>query len=98
MVEREIAWREQEAERGDALGETPAAEFAGEESGEEHHGGAGEGRGQTDAGEPIAEESADDSSDEGDERGLIDVAPGEVLAAGEVIELVDEEAVLTAGV
>jgi len=44
VVEAEEAGREQETERGEELGEAAAAEFAGEESGEDGHAGGGEGR------------------------------------------------------
>lgn len=98
MVEREDAGREQDGQRRDALREAPAAEFAGEESGEKHGGGAGERRWQADSGKRITEKRAGDSRDQRDEWRLVDIAPGEVPPAIEVVELVDEKAVLPAGV
>jgi hypothetical protein len=53
----------------------------------------GEGRQQADPGEPGAEERLREARRHRDERRLVHVAPGEVLPAGEEVELVAEEAV-----
>jgi len=79
------------------LGEAAAAEVAGDLRGDADEGAAGE-RGQQAEGEQRgAERVEDDPRSEGDEGRVIDVAEGEVAGAGDVVELVAEDAVAVGG-
>ena len=79
-------------DHGEGLGGAAAAERPGEDSGEEDAGGSGEGGGEAEAGEGVAEEALGEAGLEGDEGAVVDVAPGEVAAAGDVVELIAEVA------
>ena len=59
--------------------------------GDEHHGGAGDGRHQAQGKKGIADHRSDGCQQEDRERRLIDVAPGQVVGTGEVVELVAED-------
>ncbi len=53
----------------------------------------GQGGDEANAAEGVSEHGAVDVDEKGDERGLVNIAPGEVIAAGNVVELVAEVAV-----
>ena len=77
--------------------EAPAAHLPREEAGEQDERRAGEGRGQPRREERGAERVPDEPGHHGDERGLVHVAPVEVLAAGHEVQLVAEVPVARRG-
>jgi hypothetical protein len=93
VEEEEVDRRDQRTERGDRLGRPPAAQFAGEPAGEKDHEGSGQERYPAEGGQRLAEELAGEPRQPGGERRVVDVAPGEVLAAGDIVELVPEPAI-----
>ena len=87
------------AERGQALAQTAATQLARDQAREQHGGRAGQSGQET--GWPRANRPARTRSsprDQRDQRRLIHVAPGEVPRAGQVVQLVDEIAVVPAGI
>ena len=98
MIQRQDAGSEQHAERGEPLGKAASAQFARDGSGEQHQAGAGERGGQADGGERIAEQRELDAPDQGDHRRHIHISPGEMAGQREVVQLVDEVAVVAARV
>ena len=85
--------RDERRQAGEELREEPAAEAPRHRAGERDEGRRGEHR-QDPHGQRRGAEVAGDPGVDGDERRLIDVAPVEVLPAGEEVELVAEETVL----
>src|SRR5205085_9006037 len=85
--------RDEHRQAGEELREEPAAEAPSHRAGERDEGGRREEREDPHREERRAEVASDPGVD-GDERRLVDVAPVEVLAAREEVELVAEEAVL----
>ena len=79
------------------LGETPAAQFADHPRGEQNLGRGRERREKTQGEQRISQEASCEPEDRRDERGVIDIAPGQMLAAGGIIQLVTKIAVATGG-
>ncbi len=75
------------------LGEATAAHLARQLAGEPDHPGAGQRRQKTDRQERFAERVPRQPSDEHRHRRMINVSPGQVLGAGQVIHLVAKDAV-----
>ena len=98
MIQRQDAGSEQDAEGGEPLGKAASAQFARDGSGEQHQAGAGDRGSQADGRERTAEQRELDAADEGDHRGHIHVSPGEMAGEREVVQLVDEVAVVAARV
>ena len=73
-------------------------ELAGDDAGEEDLRGAGQDGEAANGQQGVTKESALKPGQHGYERRLIDVAPGEVVGAVEVVKLIDEEAVAAASV
>jgi hypothetical protein len=88
--------RDQRGHRRRHLRRAPAAELPGHPSGEEDQQGASEGRKEADGEERIAESPAPERGDRRDQRRVIDIAPRQVLAAGDEVQLVDPVAVAPA--
>ena len=84
---------DEDAEHGEGLGGTASAERPGEEAGEEDGSGSGEGGEDTEGEDGVAEEEFAETGLEGDDGAVVDVTPGEMAAAGDVVELVAEVAV-----
>ena len=82
--------RHEHGERRKTLAEPPGPELPGEEPRDDHRGRARERRRQPDGHERIAEQRACRRGDHGDKGRVVDIAPVEVLAAGDVVELVAE--------
>src|SRR5260221_384838 len=80
------------------LGKSLSTEFAGNPSGEKHSAHTGECSGEADGLQGVAEEQPRDSYDHRDERRLVDVAPGQVPAAGNEVKLVAEISVEARGI
>ena len=98
MIQGQDAGSQQNAEGGEPLGEAASAQFARDGSGEQHQAGAGQRGSQADGGERTAEQRDLDAADEGDHRRHIDVSPGQMAGQREVVQLVDEVAVVAARV
>ena len=92
-VEGEIRGRPENRAGREKLAVALGAQFAREDAGEKNDRCAREHGKQADRNERIAEGVALEPRDERDQRRLVDVAPGEVLAASHVVELVAKEAV-----
>ena len=75
-----------------------ATEFARDEAGEENLSCAGEDGEAADGQQGVAEESALNPGQQSHQGRLIDIAPGKMAGAIEVVKLIDEEAVAAAGV
>ncbi len=88
---------DEDAEHGEGLGGAAATERPGEDSGEKDGDGSGEGGEHADAEDGGSEEGLGEAGLEGDEGAVIDVSPGEALAADEVVELVAEVAIAEVG-
>ena len=86
------------AERGESLGEAAAAQFAREAPVSSTMPAPASARGRRIAESELPNSATSISADEGDHRGDIDVAPGEMAGEREVVQLVDEVAVVAAGV
>ena len=67
-----------------------SAEFAGENRGLHHQQGRCQRGDETNAAQRVSQHGAADVNQERDERRLIDISPGQVVAAGHVVELVAE--------
>ena len=74
-------------------GITATAEFAGNCGRLHDQQGRGERGDKANAAQGVAKHGAADMDQEWDERGLVNVSPGEVIAAGHVIELVAKVAI-----
>src|ERR1017187_3421975 len=98
MAESEDAGSQQDAEGGEPLGKAASAQFAGDGAGEQHQAGAGERGSQADGRERRAEQSDLDAADEGDHGRDIHVSPVEMAGERDVVQVVDEVAVVAAGV
>ena len=81
------------AEHSEGLCRTAATEHPGEDAGEEDSRGAGCGGEDADGEDGVAEEKFADPGLEGDDGAVVDVSPGEMAAAGQIVELVAEVAV-----
>ena len=92
-VEGEIRGRPKDRAGGEKLAVAPGAQLTREDTGKEYDGRARQHGKQPDRKERIAEGVALEPRDERDQRRLVDVAPGEMLATGHVVELVAKEAV-----
>ena len=92
-IDGEVDGEDEDAGEGECLGGTTSTEGPAEHSGEKDAGGAGEGGEETDAEERLAEEQETEAGLEGHDGAVVDVAPGEMAAAGDVVELVAEVAV-----
>ena len=85
MIERQKPGSEDDAERGERLGEASAAELARDHRGEHDESRPGQRGEQADGGKRIAEERHLDAPDERDHGRHIDVAPGQVARESEVV-------------
>ena len=93
-VEGEIRRGEQNRCGRKKLPEAPAAEFASHHAGKKNHSGAGEHRQKANREKRVAENVARNPGDDGYQRWLVHVAPGEMLAAGHIVKLVAKNAVM----
>lgn len=89
----EVDRRYQQTEHGQGLCRASAAECPGEQAAEADRQGSGNGREDADAEDGVAEQHLAHAGLQGHKRPMVDIAPGEVAAAGEIIELVAEVAV-----
>jgi len=90
-VEHEVAAGRGEGGRGgQGHGPAPAAEFSGHQGGEEDESRPPQGGQETEGEERIAKQEPDELEEEDGERRLVDVPPGQMFAAGEVVKLVPE--------
>ena len=90
IVEGEINRRQQHGESGEHLREPSAAHLARHPPGEKHLG-AGRQRGkEPQRKERVAEQRAGHAGDEGHQRRVVHVSPGEMLATSGVVEFVAE--------
>ena len=87
----------QGGEGGEEHGPAAASEFARKQAGEDDGRGSGEGGQESKRPEGCADGVGEEPGDPSDERGLVDVSPGGMFAACEVVELVAEVAVVGAG-
>jgi hypothetical protein len=74
-------------------GEAASPELAGEDSGFDYQQRRCQSRDEANGAERVTEHGTTDVSQEGNQRRLVDVSPGKVIAAGDVIELVPKVAV-----
>jgi hypothetical protein len=95
-VEPEVDRRHEDREGGDDLREPTATQLARYSPGEEHEERARERRRETDRVERVPEQEPRDLRHRGDERRMVDVAPGEMIPAGDEVQLVDPVAVAAA--
>ena len=79
------------------LGEASPAELAGQTRGQPHEETEEQGRHEAHREERVAQEPAHGREHHDRQRGVIDIAPVEMIGAGEVIEFVPEQAVSPAG-
>jgi hypothetical protein len=93
VVRAQVLRRDQRSGHGQRLGEPAPAEHARRETDDQHHRRAGERRQETEREQRIAEQVPHDPEHADRQRRMVDVAPVHVLAAGEVVELVAEDAV-----
>ncbi len=98
VIDSENTRRHQGREGGEALGKSLAAEFAGDQGGEGHLARSGHGGQETDRRKRVAQERPHDPGDQRNQRRLVHVTPIQMPAAGQVIQLVDEIAVMPSGV
>lgn len=84
----EVDRRDQHREAGHHLDEAAAAEAAGQEADQQHRRRSRQGGEDPQADERLAEELVRQPRDPGDERGMVDVAEGEVMTAGQEVKLV----------
>ncbi len=98
MIDAEKAWGKKDAKRARDLCDAPAAELARDVCGEDNARSAGEDGKNADGQERIAKEVALEPGRDGNQRRLIDVTPGKMASAVEIVKLIDEEAVAPAGV
>jgi hypothetical protein len=92
VVHRQPHGRQHRAQAGQRLREAAPAELAREQARDEHGARSGQGRQPAQREERVAEERAVQRQQHDRERRLIHVAPGEVVAAGDVVQLVAEVA------
>ena len=92
-VDAEELGGDEDAEHSQGLRGAAATERPGEDAGEKDDGCSGEVREETDAEDGGAEEGLREASLNGDQGAVIDVAPGEMSATHDVVELVTEVAV-----
>ena len=88
----------QDGESGEGLGHAAATHPARHGASDPDQCSAGKRGQEADRDEGSAEGMADQPCDEGHQRRVVDVAPAEVLAAGEVIHFVAEDAIARSGV
>ena len=81
-------WAEDEAQHGEGLCGTATAEHPGEDAGEEDRRSAGCGGEDANGEDGVAEEKFAEPGLDGDDRTMVDVSPGEMAAAGEIIKLI----------
>ena len=91
-MEVEVVRRGERGGGGQGHGPLLPAELPGDERGEKDEGGAPERGKQPDGEQRIAEDGPDELEDEDRKRRMVDVAEGEMVAAGDVVELVPEPA------
>ena len=84
---------DEDADGAEQKGKAAAAEFAGDNGGLHDQQRRSQRRDETDAAERIAEDGAAEVDEKRDQRRLVNVAPGEMIAAGDVVEFVAEVAV-----
>ncbi len=90
---KEVDRSDQSAQCREDLGEPPAPQLPGDPSCKKNDRGAGQDRRQAERGQRLPQRLARDPRDQGDQRGMIHVPPGEPLAAGYVVKLIAEPAV-----
>ncbi len=90
---REILRRNDDGDGTKKNGEAASAEFAGEDGGLNDQKGGRECGNEANAAERVSQDGAADVNQKRNERRLVDVSPGEMIAAGDVIELVAKVAV-----
>jgi len=96
VIGAEDAWRNKHAQGTGELRIASAAEFASDQAGEENLRGACEDGEAANRQQGVAEDGAFKPGQQGHQRRLIDVAPGKVAGAIEVVKLIDEEAITAA--
>jgi len=92
-VKADVLWATDEADHRQRLRGSLTAQRPSEDAAEEDHDGPGECGKNADGEKRVAEEDLAEPCLNGDDGALIDVAPGEMMAAGDVVELVAEVAV-----
>jgi len=90
---RKILWRDEDGDSAEEERETASTEFAGQDGGLYYEKRRSQRGDETNAPERISEYGAADVNQKRDEWWLVDVSPGEVIAAGDVIELIAKVAV-----
>ena len=88
VAESEVERGDERAQRRQELAVAAGPEAASEELGEKHDRGSRDGSEEADAEGRVAEQQPGAAQDERAERRVVDVAPVEVLAAGDVVQLV----------
>ena len=89
----EVLRRDHDRHRAEQKGESPSAKFAGENRGLHHQKRRRQRRDKAHAAQRVSQHRTADVDQEGNERWLVDIPPGEVISAGHVIKLVAEVAI-----
>ena len=90
---RKILWRNNNRNRAEKQCKTSASEFARQHGGLNHQKGRGERGNEANGAEGISQHCSADVDEKRNERRLVDIAPGQMIAARDVIELVAKVAV-----
>ena len=96
-VEPKVLWGERDAKHGQGLRWAATAERPRKEPGEQEATGAGQGGERAETGEGVTEEGFGEPRLKGNQRAVVDVTPGEMAPAGNVVKLVAEVAVANVG-
>ncbi len=89
----QILWRDDDGDGAEQQGEAPSAEFTSQESRLHHQQGRSQCRNKSNAAQRVSQDGAADVNQKGNERRLIHIAPGQVVATIHVVKLIPEIAI-----